>query len=201
MDGYPPEPWNLRARACVSLWAVDQGRLPALPAGVRPLALRGRAVVSTAFVDYLPGGVLAYRELLAAVAVRGGTRPGVSITHIWVDSAASRAGGRELWGIPKEMAQFELVGDFTATARVGGEVVASVRCAGLPPGLPVPARTSTWQELGGALVRTPLRANGKVRPVRATWHLAGPLAWLTGARPLASVAATDVRMRFGPRTR
>ncbi|GGP65188.1 acetoacetate decarboxylase family protein [Saccharothrix coeruleofusca] len=201
MDGYPPEPWNLRARACVSLWSVDRDRLPALPVGVRPLALRGRAVVATAFVDYLPGGVLTYRELLAAVAVRGGTRPGVSITHIWVDSAASRAGGRQLWGIPKEMAEFEVAGDFTASARVDGEVVASVRCAGLPSGVPAPAWASTWQELGGELVRTPLRVSGRVRPVRAAWRLSGPLAWVTGARPLVSVAVTDARLRFGPRAR
>ncbi|WP_308431733.1 acetoacetate decarboxylase family protein [Amycolatopsis acidiphila] len=65
---------------------------------MRPVTVLGRAVVATAFVDYLPGGLLPYHELLAAVVVRRGRRLGLTITDIWVDSPASRAGGRELWG-------------------------------------------------------------------------------------------------------
>src|SRR5687768_9930059 len=98
---YPPEPWQLHGRACVSVWLVRATALPPLP--VRPVTVFGRAVVGTAFVDYRPPG-MAYHEVLAAVLVRRGLRFGVSIPRIWVDSPASLAGGRELWGIPKEPA-------------------------------------------------------------------------------------------------
>lgn len=200
MVSYPPEPWVLHGRACVSVWSVPVAALPPLP--VRPVTLRGRAVVGTAFVDYRPPG-LAYRELLAAVLVRHGPRVGVSITRIWVDSPVSRAGGRELWGIPKELAEFDWGSGFLASARDAGGPIAAVR--GVPGrfGPRLPAATSTWQAFGDGLARTPLRATGRVAPLRVRWDVdpAGPLSWLLPHRPLVSVAVDGFRLRFGPRRR
>jgi hypothetical protein len=103
----------------VSVWSVPVADLPALPpelhGAVRVLRLGRRAFVGTAWVDYRPGGDLSYRELLSAVLVRAGWRPRVTITHIWVDSVASRDGGRELWGIPKDLAELHLPGAGTAS--------------------------------------------------------------------------------------
>lgn len=202
MAGYPPEPWRLNGHGCVAVWLVRATELPPVPAAVpaRPVTLFGRAVVGTAFVDYRPPG-MAYHEVLAAVLVRRGLRFGVSITHIWVDSEASRAGGRELWGIPKESAGFEWTGGLTASARDGRGPIASVRARSPRFGVWLAAVTSTWQALGDDLARTPLRAAGLVTPVRATWRIdpAGPLAWLLPHRPLVSVAVRRMRMRFGPR--
>src|SRR5690348_12388115 len=107
---YPPSPWSLRGRMHVSVWAVPVADVPALPASlsgaVRVVRLFGRAFIGTAWVDYQPGGDLSYHELLSAVLTRAGWRPRVTITHIWVDSVASRDGGRALWGIPKDLAVF-----------------------------------------------------------------------------------------------
>ncbi|MEV0129792.1 acetoacetate decarboxylase family protein [Dactylosporangium sp. NPDC050688] len=109
---YPPPPWSLRGRMHVSVWAVPVADLPALPlelaGAVRVLRLGRRGLVGTAWVDYRPGGDLSYRELLCAVLTRAGWRPRVTITHIWVDSVASRDGGRALWGIPKDLADLTL---------------------------------------------------------------------------------------------
>ncbi|MDR6592332.1 hypothetical protein J2S66_000716 [Saccharothrix longispora] len=193
MVDYPPEPWVLHGRACVTTWLVPASALPALP--VPPLVVGGRAVVGTAFVEYAPPG-MAYRELLAAVLVR---RLGVSITHIWVDSEASRAGGRELWGIPKEMAAFPTRFD----AETADGPIASVSCSPGRAGLRLPAGASTWQFLGGGVARTPLRATARVTPARATWDIRpdGPLGWLAPHRPVASVGVSGLRLRFGPRRR
>jgi hypothetical protein len=200
MVSYPPEPWVLHGRACLSVWSVPVTALPPLP--VRPVTLSGRAVVGTAFVDYQPPGMV-YRELVAAVLVRHGLRLGVSITRIWVDSAASRAGGRELWGIPKELAEFEWDRGLTASARDVDGTIASVRAE--PPrfGLWLPLMTSTWQAFGRGLARTPLRATGSVAPLRATWSISpgGRLSWLRPHRPLVSVGIRGLRMKFGPRRR
>ena len=199
MASYPPEPWELRGRAWVSVWLVRSDALPPLP--VRPVTVFGRAVVGTAFVDYRPPG-MTYHEVLAAVLVRHGWRFGVSIARIWVDSPSSRAGGRELWGIPKEAAEFEWGRD-AASARDEHGPIASVRAR--PPrfGVRLPAAGSTWQAFGDGLARTPLRATGHVAPVRVTWHVepTGPLAWLLPHRPLVSVAVRRLRLTFGPRRR
>ncbi|GAB2980168.1 acetoacetate decarboxylase family protein [Saccharothrix stipae] len=200
MVSYPPEPWQLHGRAWVSVWLVRATALPPLP--VRPVTLFGRAVVGTAFVDYRPPG-MAYHELLAAVLVREGPRFGVSITRIWVDSPASRAGGRELWGIPKESAEFEWDGDLAASAGDAHGPIASVRAGSPRFGVRLPAATSTWQAFGRGLARTPLRASGHVAPVGVVWDVApaGPLAWLLPHRPLLGLAVRGMRMTFGPRRR
>ncbi len=55
------------------------------------------------------------------------------------------------------------------------------------------------QTLDGRTVASPIRAGGTVRPATARWDLAtdGPLAWLRGARPVTSLLARDISMRFG----
>ncbi len=196
---YPPEPWDLHGHGCVSLWTVRVGDLPALPDGVRPVTAFGRALVTTAFVDYLPGSLLPYRELLAAVLVRRGARPGLSITHIWVDSPQSKAGGRELWGIPKELADLTIVPApaFEATAVGVGEA----RHTSYGRGVPLPIAGSVFQALDGELVRTPVRASGRGRFAGVRWRTApdGPLGWLNGRKPFLGLSVISFRMRFGPR--
>ncbi|TQM79080.1 acetoacetate decarboxylase [Saccharothrix saharensis] len=200
MVSYPPEPWELHGHACVSVWLVRTTALPPLP--VRPVTVLGRAVVGTAFVDYRPPG-MAYHEVLAAVLVRRGARFGVSITRIWVDSPASRAGGRELWGIPKDLAEFEWDGDLAASARDGHGPIAAVRARSPRVGVRLPVAGSTWQAFGDGVARTPLRATGRVTPVRVTWQVepSGPLGWLLPHRPLLGLVVRDLWLRFGPRRR
>ncbi len=112
------------------------------------------ALVATAWVHYEPGGVLSYRELLTAVLVRRGGRSLVSITDIWVDSEASLRGGRELWGIPKDLATFDVeragpTQRWAATTRDGapiarGTVTARTVLPGRgPPGAWWPSSSST----------------------------------------------------------
>ncbi len=202
---YPPEPWDLRGRLHLTVWHVPVTALPALPPGVRPVRLGAAALVGTAWVDYRPGGVLSYQELLAAVLVRGrGAHPEVSITNIWVDSDASRRGGRALWGIPKQLAIFDFDGPRFAATQPGGAPIAhgTVRPGVAVPGR-WPARYTVVQASEGALARTPVRSTAGLRHARARWEFAadGPLGWLAAARPLVSVSLADFRLRFGPRRR
>ncbi|MGH4022257.1 MAG: acetoacetate decarboxylase family protein [Pseudonocardiaceae bacterium] len=202
MTGYPPEPWDLRGQLHLTVWRVGLAALPALPDGLRPVRLGRTALVGTAWVIYEPGGVLSYRELLVAVLVRHRGRPMVSITDIWVDSEASLRGGRELWGIPKELASFAVDrGTCTARDERGAPVArGSVRPAGAVPGR-WPIGYMVAQQLAGQLALTPVRSVAGLRLVRTTWSFApdGPLAWLRGARPLLSVSLRDFVLRFGPR--
>ncbi|MGN6781476.1 MAG: acetoacetate decarboxylase family protein [Marmoricola sp.] len=197
---YPPEPWDLSGSGQITVWGVAASDLPALPSGVRPATLAGRAVACTAFVDYGEGSMLAYHELLAAVVVREGRGLALCITDIWVDSPASRAGGRELWGIPKELADFSMSPGQSWASRADAPLADAWFRSSSLPAVPLPVlRGRIVQERAGELLRTPLRTGGRVRPARARWDFApgGPLCWLAGARPLASVRAEHFAMRFG----
>lgn len=207
--GFPPEPWHLRGRMHLSVFAVPRDVLPGLPRP--PVRLPGgRVPVGAAWVRYEPGGDLAYRELLAAVLVHERGRPRVSITHIWVDSVASRDGGRALWAIPKDLARLTLrpgTGGGTLTAAHTGAEPGStpgpIGAAAFRAGRRLPGRwpvAMTVAQAGGAgLCRTPVRGHVAVRPGGATWRLdaRGPLGWLAGRRPLATVTLDDFRLRFG----
>jgi hypothetical protein len=196
---YPPEPWHLAGRGLVTTWRVPAGALPPLPPGARPLPLGpGHAAAVTMLVDYRPGGDLAYRELLAGVVVRVGRRPALTVTDIWVDSEASRDGGRALWAVPKQLAAFA-PGRQTSVVAADGLLATVAEDAVARAGLPVRVRSRIAQARDGRALVSPVGASGHLRPARLTWHVpaGSPLAWLTTGRPLASVAADPFAMTFG----
>ncbi|MFI7602359.1 acetoacetate decarboxylase family protein [Actinoplanes sp. NPDC049681] len=201
---YPPEPWNLRGQLYLSLFAVPRSALAPLPGGlattVRRLPFGRQALVGAAWVRYEPGGVLHYQELLSAVLVREGWRPRVCITEIWVDSAESRDGGRELWGIPKDLAELSVrTAPDGRTDGVAGAIGSASFRAGvrLPGRWPTPMRVV--QDLGGTVKRTTVRGRAGLRLHRAAWRAepGGPLGYLAGRRPLLTLALTDFRLTFG----
>ena len=199
-EAYPPAPWLMHGQLWLSLFrlrtAVDEVR----PAGVYGVAL----------VSYEAPSPLTYAELLVARPVG----KAVSITDIWVDSAASVAGGRELWAIPKGLADFTHI-----TSRKGPLTDASWSAA--LHGVPVAA--ARFRDVSRAMVRTPfkgsttqpgltsgigagqgpksatLRGSAKVLPALSSWDInpEGPIGWLAGQRPLVSFRMADFRMSFG----
>jgi Acetoacetate decarboxylase (ADC) len=191
--GYPPSPWSLRGQLFLSLWRVRH------------------RLVGTALVDYQRGSELTYAELLRATPTRVGRRLAVTITDIWVDSPASRDGGRALWAIPKDLAEFTLKHGpvFVGEARGEHGSLASaefVAGRGLPGRLPFRSRTAQRRSDGdgdgddsGETVLAPMSGTARIRHARARWHFPtdGPFADLHGRRPLASVVLEDFALRFG----
>ncbi|MDT8913913.1 acetoacetate decarboxylase family protein [Amycolatopsis sp. PS_44_ISF1] len=201
MTAYPPEPWRLTGEAHLSAWRLPAAQLPALPEGVEPLIVAGRALVVTAWFHYRPPGQLSYHELLAAVAVRA-PRPTASITGIWVDSEVSLAGGRALWGTPKDLATFGFRPGrtFTATAATEHDWIATAafsRRAGLP--VAVPAGFRIVQTLGGRLERSRVAVRAKPAAAAAGWSVnpRGPLGYLAGHRPVVSGSLMGFDLTFG----
>ena len=181
----------------LSLFAVRSGTTP------RPAGLYGAA-----FVDYAEGGVLSYRELLLARVVRDGAMPQVRITDIWVDSEVSRDGGRSLWAIPKDLADFHLsgrpVGPASLTscnAHINGRPIAAARfTAARVPLVRTPFRFTVNQERGnGEPVLASVSGTSRNVPVHGRWDFGadGPLSWLSGRRPVASFRLGDFRLVFG----
>ena len=198
-NGYPPEPWDLTGHGYVSLWRVPVELVSELPGGVRPVTVFGKAFVATAFVDYLKGSMLPYHELLAAVLVRRGRRFGITVTQIWVDSERSRTGARELWGIPKEMADFQMTHGEPFRGSAAELAAARVQACRVGVRLPIPLKWDVLHTLNAALASTPVSAIGRLSLASARWRVdpAGPLAWLRPYRPIASLAVTGFQMRFG----
>lgn len=197
---YPPAPWAMVGQLWLSLFKVS---------GVPD---RADGIHGAAFVSYEPGSPLTYSELLVAHPVRDETHGRrVSISDIWVDSPASVAGGRELWAIPKGLCDFTLdthhTGPLSRTewsASRDRRPIASARFTDLSRGaLRVPFTGGTWQpgidDTDGEERTAVLKGSSKVLPCRGRWEFdaAGPLAWLRGARPVASFRMANFRMSFG----
>jgi len=199
---YPAAPWDMVGQLWLSIFRVTDA-----PGGVRQPGTYGAA-----FVSYEPGSPLTYSELLVARLVDAGTYgKRVSITDIWVDSPASVAGGRELWGIPKDLCDFELDtghrGPLSTTdwsASVGRSPIASASFTDVSRAAPrLKFKGGTWQpgieDTDGQERTATLQGSSKALPCRGRWDFAadGPLDWLRGARQLASFRQADFRMSFG----
>ena len=195
---YPPEPWYLGGSLLASAFLVDDGVFrDALPAGRHALRFGSKVVVGVASASYVPGGVLAYEELLVALPTwgRGGLR--ITIPQIWVDSAQSREGGRALWGIPKELAVFER--SETRAAMNGADMVLDSRTGrALLPGMRQLA-LPILQSVEGGSILSHNRVIGRIRSLRARWSFAadGPLGYLAGHTPFVSFAVRDASIVFG----
>ncbi len=105
-----PAPWTLTGEA----WIVPQlqraGDVAAyVPLGCSIVSWRGWTPGGYVCVDYHTSPVGPYREILFVPAlVRRGWQWGFHISHIYVDSAASVAGGRGNWWLPKNLLAFDI---------------------------------------------------------------------------------------------
>jgi len=199
---YPPEPWDLRGQLHGAAFLVPLVDVPVdLPPGCRPVRLGRYGIVGAVWVSYEPGGVLSYSELMTTLLVRRGRRVLPTITHIWVDSTASRDGGRALWGIPKGLATFSFSGpSFSARDDEGPIASAHVtERVALPGRLPV--RFSIVQWLRGAAKVSPVRSSSGLSLAKMVFDAdpSGPLAFLAGHTPLVAFSLRNFRMSFGGR--
>ncbi|HEX2915530.1 MAG TPA: acetoacetate decarboxylase family protein [Chloroflexia bacterium] len=160
---YPAPPWHLQGQLYGSIWAVPAGSFKyELEPRFHSLRALGYQGVFAGFVDYQDGSSLVYHELLAGLLVtrKGGLGTAFSITHMWVDSSASRQGGREIWGVPKEMAQFDYhysrgQRDLQASARSAEIALANGNFKAVTPVLPwlrLPVFFPNWQFLQNRVV-------------------------------------------------
>jgi acetoacetate decarboxylase len=142
----PPPPWQL------------SGRLALFPAGLGGVML----------AEYT-GGTLSYRELIVfsrPTLVRG--RPGFVVSQIYVDDERSRAGGREIWNLPKELADFTVApGRFEV--RRAGELLLGARIRHRPGALPLTIPAPAVGELDGRPVLAVGRARIKAAPALASF--------------------------------
>ncbi len=136
---------------------------------------------------YGAGSTLEYSELIVVGGVvRQGTSVGAWITHIYVDSEASVAGGREIWGLPKQLATF----DWHPTAQTVTVRQQNIRLCQFDTDWQLPL----WQQTlpipvlsqhQGALLQFMGQAKAafKLAQARLTVPPASPLAWFDWGQP------------------
>ena len=107
---YPQAPWTLKGFAYQTLHLVETVKASSyVPLGVEIVSvLPGKTLGGVYLSQYHAGSTLLYSELIVIAAiVRRGGKLGTWISHIYVDHPDSVAGGREIWKLPKEMAEFD----------------------------------------------------------------------------------------------
>ncbi|WP_066374817.1 MULTISPECIES: acetoacetate decarboxylase family protein [unclassified Anabaena] len=106
---YPLAPWTLTGYAIQTLHIINIERVRSLiPPELNIISLwPSKTIASVYFASYCSGSVLEYNELIVVPAVVAyGGKIGAWISHIYVDNSDSMAGGREIWGLPKKLAEF-----------------------------------------------------------------------------------------------
>lgn len=167
---YPAPPWRL------------EGELVIVPALVRPRALGG-----VLLADYR-AGTLRYRELIVFARA---TARGMVVSQIYVDSPESLRGGRAVWGLPKELAEFELTRG-TFAARQGDQVLLSARIRRRTGRVPLLIPAPVVSEAGATLGRARIRA----APALVTLDVpaASPFASLGLAGTHLALAGDELRL-------
>lgn len=106
---YPQAPWILKGYAIQTLHLVNIDLVrPLIPLELEIISVwPDKTLASVYLSNYGSGSALEYSELIIAPALVNYQRKiGGWISHIYVDNADSVAGGREIWGLPKEIAEF-----------------------------------------------------------------------------------------------
>jgi hypothetical protein len=197
---YPPAPWHMHGSLWLSAFKLREDVDERHPAGTYGVAL----------VSYEDPSPLTYHELLVARTTTNRAGKGaVTITDIWVDSAASQAGGRELWAIPKELCDFDMESSFRGpvtstdwTATIDRRPIVSAQFTDVSRAAIRMPFTGLVEQPGIAehpeIADVVMKGNAKALPCRSRWSFAsdGPLAFLQGARRLGSFRMAGFRLAF-----
>ncbi|GAY12896.1 acetoacetate decarboxylase family protein [Pseudonocardia sp. N23] len=166
-------------------------------------AVAGRTLAVLALLRYRVNDLGAYDELGLAVPVRHRGRVAAHVLQLPVTAPFTMAAGRQLWGLPKWLADADLsLGPRGATARwdTDGHPLLDVALRTSPVRLPItlPARLTTVAPRGDVVLHSRVRGRarglriGVATPARLVAHARHPLTDALGAlrltrRPLLTV--------------
>lgn len=168
---YPQAPWTIQGYGLQSLHLLDIARVrPLIPSELEIVSIfPGKTIGGLYVASYGEGSALFYNELIVVsgfVTYAGAI--GAWISHIYVDHPDSVAGGREIWGLPKELAQFTWQTGANPSVQVsqGDTLLCRLTCSWQLPGWQLPITGSVFSTLGSKLLR--FEAKGTLKA-----HLAG----------------------------
>ncbi len=203
-------PWKLRGHGWILLYRFDRDFIT--DNNLIPPHLAGDyrgGIGAVMLVDYSSSPVGPYRELLFIPGIFRHGRRYYAIQTIYVSTQASVVNGRENWGIPKQLADFDIQETDEQTeswqVSVDGRTIFS---ATLESGVlrfpvntifnPFPARL-LQQHADGRLLSTLPRAGGVISPTATCHHLAAngdDFPDITQQQSIGTLEAVNVRLTF-----
>lgn len=203
---YPQAPWTLKGFAYQTVHLIDIAKASShVPIGVEIVSvLPGKTLGGIYLSQYKTGSTLLYSELIVIAAiVRQSGKLGTWVSHIYVDHPDSIAGGREIWKLPKEIAEFDWQG--SGQNRVSVKSVASeVGGAGrILCNFTQSGQFNLWRQSGQVLTYSQLESDLFLFEASATGNLAvvnsrldvpssSPFAHLLNSPPLLTVKAEEL---------
>ena len=172
---YPPAPWALGGWGFATIGLVDSTTVAAtVPAGVHVVDIVPKKTLGgLAFLSYDRGSLVYHELTVIAGLVRVGKRLAFWLPRLFVDNPASLAGGREIWGVSKELATFDIVHDIgitTVDVRQDRSEICRIRCS-VPAGairVPMPLHLPTFGERDGEFLFFKGRLDTHAMSTRAT---------------------------------
>jgi len=175
---YPQSPWNLQGYAFQTLHFLDVSRVSAsIPSALEIVSIwSGKTLGGVYIASYTQGSALIYNELIVVSAiVRHQNKIGAWVSHIYVDNPDSVAGGREIWGLPKELAQFTWQTHNVLSVQVKQEthLLCELNCNWQLPGWQQPISGSAFSVLNANLMSFVGHGNLKLHLANVDLHIPG----------------------------
>lgn len=182
---YPQAPWTLQGYGLQTLHLLEIDRIRStIPADLEIVSVfPGKTVGGVYLASYQSGSTLIYNELIVISGmVRHKDQVGGWVSHIYVDNPDSVAGGREIWSLPKELAEFTWQLDNQPSVRVtqGETLLCTCACNWQFPGWQQSLPFSSFSQRGSQL----LCFNGKGK---LKFNLAGLRLSIPAASPFADL--------------
>ena len=128
---YPAPPWKMNGKLWMGMFKTD---IPVeLPGELKHLGDPHSLIV--VLVRYLEG-TLRYDELAFGTLTRLGPHIGIYVDYIWVTDLASLWGGRRIWGLQKNLAEFQWDDDSTVSVSDEQGPIATIQVNDSPASLP-----------------------------------------------------------------
>lgn len=198
---YPQAPWTLQGYAFQTLQLLDIDRVrPLIPSELNIISVFPGKTLGGVYLSYYgSGSVLEYSELIVVAAFlsyKG--KFGGWISHIYVDHSDSVAGGREIWGLPKEMADFTWSGD-RVTVTQGNRKLCSCKYNRQGFGLQQRLGASSFSSMSSDLLLFPAELESRLGLVSSKLEIPSesPFSSLNIGQPLLTVHADNMRLKVG----
>lgn len=202
---YPQPPWTLKGDAFVSLQLLDiAGVRPLIPTELNIISvLPGKTVGGVYLSKYSSGSVLEYSELIIIagfLSYKG--KFGSWVSHIYVDNPDSVAGGREIWGLPKELAQFTWT-DRSVTVSQADQLLCKLDYSRQSFGLPLKLSASAFSCKDNNLLIFPASVESRFGLVSSKLEIppTSPFASLNISQPILTVHSDRLNLVVDAPTR
>jgi acetoacetate decarboxylase len=205
---YPPAPWKLQGYAIGTLQLVDVARVrPLVPSELEIISLfPGKTLGGIYISSYGLGSVMEYNELIVVSAIANYSgKWGAWISHIYVDNPNSVAGGREIWKLPKEIAQFSWEGSdaievkplgYRVTVRQGNSQLCSLSYSQQSWALPLCLSGNFLSANSSNVLFFKGEFQSRIGLIRGELEIPeeSPFVSLNLGQPLLTVACEDMRL-------